>query len=91
MTPRSACVSLRRFRRVLAWTRRAVWLMALPMTPWASRITGPACRATRSCMRRALLADWLCCQIAMGVIVAFTDPGDGEPLRHAVRRLAGAA
>jgi hypothetical protein len=42
-------------------------------------------------MRRALLADWLCCQIAMGVIVAFTDPGDGEPLRHAVRRLAGAA
>ena len=61
MTPRSACVSLRCFRRVLAWTRRAVWLMALPMTPWASRITGPACRATRSCMRRALLADWLCC------------------------------
>ena len=25
------------------------------------------------------------------IIVAFTDPGDGEPLRHVVRRLAGAA
>src|SRR5689334_1198748 len=60
MTPRSARVSVRRFRRILAWTRRAVWLMAWPVTPWASRITGPACRATRSCMRRASLADWLC-------------------------------
>jgi hypothetical protein len=33
----------------------------------------------------------LLAKIAMAVIVAFTDPGDGEPLRHAVRRLAGAA
>ena len=28
---------------------------------------------------------------AMAIIVAFTDPGDGEPLRHAVRRLTGPA
>ena len=27
----------------------------------------------------------------MAIIVAFTDPGDGESLRQAVRRLAGAA
>jgi hypothetical protein len=33
----------------------------------------------------------LLAKIAMAIIVAFTDPGDGEPLRHAVRRLAGAA
>ena len=32
----------------------------------------------------------LLAKIAMAIIVAFTDPGDGEPLRHAVRRLAGA-
>ncbi len=36
--------------------------------------------------RTSLLA-----KIAMAIIVAFTDPGDGEPLRHAVRRLGGAA
>jgi hypothetical protein len=33
----------------------------------------------------------LLAKIAMAIIVAFTDPGDGEPLRHVVRRLAGAA
>jgi hypothetical protein len=33
----------------------------------------------------------LLAKIAMAIIVAFTDPGDGEPLRHAVQRLAGAA
>ena len=33
----------------------------------------------------------LLAKIAMAIIVAFTDPGDGEPLRHAVRRLAEAA
>ena len=33
----------------------------------------------------------LLAKIAMAIIVAFTDPGDGEPLRHAVRRLAGPA
>jgi hypothetical protein len=65
MTPRSARVSLRCFRRVLAWTRRAVWLMAFPVMPCASRITGPACRATRSCMRRASPADWLWCLSAV--------------------------
>jgi hypothetical protein len=32
----------------------------------------------------------LLAKIAMAIIVAFTDPGDGEPLRHVVRRLAGA-
>ena len=36
--------------------------------------------------RTSLLA-----KIAMAIIVAFTDPGDGESLRQAVRRLAGAA
>ena len=33
----------------------------------------------------------LLAKIAMAIIVAFTDPGDGEPLRNVVRRLAGAA
>ena len=33
----------------------------------------------------------LLAKIAMAIVVAFTDPGDGEPLRHAVRRLAGPA
>jgi hypothetical protein len=33
----------------------------------------------------------LLAKIAMAIIVAFTDPGDGEPLRHVVRRLGGAA
>jgi hypothetical protein len=33
----------------------------------------------------------LLAKIAMAIIVAFTDPGDGEPLRHAVQRLAGPA
>jgi hypothetical protein len=33
----------------------------------------------------------LLAKIAMAIIVGFTDPGDGEPLRHVVRRLAGAA
>jgi hypothetical protein len=33
----------------------------------------------------------LLAKIAVAIIVAFTDPGDGEPLRHVVRRLAGAA
>jgi hypothetical protein len=33
----------------------------------------------------------LLAKIAMAIIVAFTDPGDGEPLRHVVRRLAGPA
>jgi hypothetical protein len=31
----------------------------------------------------------LLAKIAMAIIVAFTDPGDGEPLRLTVRRLAG--
>ena len=31
----------------------------------------------------------LLAKIAMAIIIAFTDPGDGEPLRAAVRRLAG--
>ena len=31
----------------------------------------------------------LLAKIAMAIIVAFTDPGDGEPLRDAVRQLAG--
>ena len=31
----------------------------------------------------------LLAKIAMAIIIAFTDPGDGEPLRDAVRRLAG--
>jgi hypothetical protein len=33
----------------------------------------------------------LLAKIAMAIIIAFTDPGDGEPLRHAVQRLAGPA
>ena len=31
----------------------------------------------------------LLAKIAMAIIIAFTDPGDGEPLRAAVRQLAG--
>ncbi len=33
----------------------------------------------------------LLAKIAMAIIIAFTDPGDGEPLRDAVRRLAQAS
>ena len=33
----------------------------------------------------------LLAKIAMAIVVAFTDPGDGEPLRRAVRRLSGPA
>ncbi|HET9079415.1 MAG TPA: hypothetical protein VFO01_02710 [Trebonia sp.] len=74
-----ACVSR---RQVVDEAEGVVFRALLPET----KQVPPSARPLDHHKPTSLLA-----KIAMAIIVAFTDPGDGEPLRHVVRRLAEAA